>query len=225
LSLYLKLVGGSLGLSLALAYLFTPWAGALALRYGAAHAPRARDVHTKPVPRWGGIAIFLAFALTLLAVAAFVQFYLRRPLRPATLRAGGGLLAAGVLLTVIGAVDDRWEISAGKQLLAQLLAAAIVIPLGVKINFLTNPLQPGGLTYVGWLSVPLTVIWLIGVTNAMNWIDGIDGLAAGVGAIGSGTMALMAAQRGQPAVALLAAAGEAGVTAAGAVAGSEDAST
>jgi len=176
----------------------------LAFQFGAAHAPRARDVHQQPIPRWGGLAVFAAFLLSVVALALVVQFGLGREVSSKAWQSGLGIVLAGAILSVVGAVDDRRDLSAGKQLLVQLGCAILVLPFGVVIRYVSNPLGDG-LLDLGWLGYPLTVLWLVGVANAVNWIDGIDGLAAGVSAISAFTMALMAAWTRQPSLALLAA--------------------
>lgn len=183
----------------------TPHVRSLALRCGAAHAPRARDVHREPIPRWGGLAIFAAFVGTLILSLALMHFVFHRPVAISTLKAGLGLVLSGGILTAVGAVDDRWELSAGKQILVQIACALLIVPFGIVIRFVSNPFGPGMLD-LHWAAVPITVIWLVGVANAVNWIDGIDGLAAGVTAISAFTMALMAAFSKQPALTILAAA-------------------
>jgi UDP-GlcNAc:undecaprenyl-phosphate GlcNAc-1-phosphate transferase len=183
----------------------TPVVQRAALRYGAAHAPRARDIHQEPVPRWGGVAIYLAFLIALAVSLAVVHLYFGRLVRWPTLLAGLGVFLGGTLLSLVGAWDDLKELSAGKQMLVQILCALVVIPFGVKIEFLTDPFNPGQMIYLGLWAIPITVLWIVAVTNAINWIDGMDGLAAGVCAIAAMTLALMAVQSGQPALALLAA--------------------
>jgi UDP-GlcNAc:undecaprenyl-phosphate GlcNAc-1-phosphate transferase len=202
---YLLAAVGCVALAAAVAYVLTPIVQRAALRYGAAHAPRARDVHTEPVPRWGGVAIYLAFLIALAVSIAIMQLWFGRLVRWPTLMAGFGVFLGGTLLSLTGAWDDLREMSAGKQMLVQILCALLVIPFGVKIEFLTDPFHPGHMIYLGLWTYPLTVIWIVGVTNAINWIDGLDGLAAGVCAIAAMTLALMAVQSGQPALALLAA--------------------
>jgi UDP-GlcNAc:undecaprenyl-phosphate GlcNAc-1-phosphate transferase len=194
------------GLAGWLSWLFTPWVRSLALKNGAAHAPRARDVHREPVPRWGGIAIYGAFVLSLVLGVLAVHFVFQRPIAQRTLMGGIGLILSGGLLTLAGAIDDRWELSAAKQMAVQLICALLVLPFGVRVEFLSNPFGPGMLLLPLWASCLLTVVWLIAVANAVNWIDGIDGLAAGVSAISAFTMALMAAWSKQPALTILAAA-------------------
>jgi UDP-GlcNAc:undecaprenyl-phosphate/decaprenyl-phosphate GlcNAc-1-phosphate transferase len=203
--LYLGAGAASAVLAAWLAWLFTPRVRALALRCGVAHAPRARDVHREPVPRWGGLAIFAAFVLSLAAAALALHFLAGRAIMPKTLWTGVGLVLAGGVLSLAGAIDDRYELSAGKQLLVQLFCAGLVMAFGVRIEFVTNP-AGGGMINLGWLSYPITLVWLVGVANAVNWIDGIDGLAAGVTAIAALFLALMAAFSSQPVLAILAAA-------------------
>jgi UDP-GlcNAc:undecaprenyl-phosphate GlcNAc-1-phosphate transferase len=196
---------GCAALAAGIAYLLTPLVQRAAVRCGAAHAPRARDVHTEPVPRWGGVAIYLAFLVALAIAMAVMQLWFGRLVLRPTLVAGFGVFLGGTLLSLVGALDDLREMSAGKQMVVQILCALLVIPFGVKIEFLTDPFHPGHMIYLGLWTYPLTVIWIVGVTNAINWIDGLDGLAAGVCAIAAMTLALMAVQSGQPALALLSA--------------------
>lgn len=203
-SYYLGGAAGCAALAAWLAYLATPVVRRLALRYGAAHAPRARDVHREPVPRWGGLAIYVAFVLSLVAGALVVHYVFHQEIARRTVMQGVGLVLAGTILSVVGAIDDRWELSAARQIVVQAACALLVIPFGVVIRFVTNPFG-AGMIDLGWLSYPITILWLVGVANAVNWIDGIDGLAAGVTAISALTLGLLAAWSKQPALALLAA--------------------
>ncbi len=204
-ALYLGAGAVSAGLAAWLAWIFTPRVRELALRCGVAHAPRARDVHREPVPRWGGLAIFAAFVLSLVVAALAVHFLAGRAIMPRTLYAGIGVLLAGAILSAVGAVDDRYDLSAGKQILVQIACAALVMAFGVRIEFVTNPFG-GAMVNLGWWAYPITLVWLVGVANAVNWIDGIDGLAAGVTAIAALFLALMAAFSSQPGLTILAAA-------------------
>lgn len=204
-SFYLGAAALGAGIAGWLSWLFTPRVRELALRCGAAHAPRARDVHREPIPRWGGLAIFAAFVLALVFGALLVQFFFGRRIEPRTWMQGAGLVLAGTVLSIVGAIDDRYDLSAGKQILVQMACAALVVPFGVEIRFLSNPVGPGMID-LDWLRYPVTVLWLVGVANAVNWIDGIDGLAAGVSAIAAISMALLAAWSKQPALTILAAA-------------------
>src|SRR5215210_7979864 len=202
---YLLAATACTGLAAGIAYLLTPIVQRAALRHGAAHAPRARDIHQVPVPRWGGVAIYLAFLAAIAVSLAVVHLWFGRAVRWPTLLAGFGVFLGGTLLSLVGAWDDLKDLSAGKQMLVQIVCALIVIPFGVRIEFLTDPLHPGHMIYLGLWAYPVTLVWIVAVTNAINWIDGMDGLAAGVCAIAAMTLALMAAQSRQPALALLAA--------------------
>lgn len=203
---YLLAGACSAAVAVLLSALLTPLMRRLAVRAGAAHPPRDRDVHQEPIPRWGGIAIFAAFAVTLAIAVAVVHFGLERPIGRKTLSAGAALVAGGLILTIVGAIDDRRELSAGRQLLVQVLCALLAAWFGVRIDFVTNPLGGGMIPLPWWVSYPVTMIWIVGVANAVNWIDGIDGLAAGVSAIGACTLGVMAAWSNQPVLTILAAA-------------------
>src|SRR3954453_10200700 len=110
---YLGAAAGSGILPAWLAWLTTPVVRRLALKYGAAHAPRARDVHREPGARWGGLAIYAGFLVSLVVAALVVHFVLHRPIAERTLRVGVGLVLSGAILSVVGAVDDRYDLSAG----------------------------------------------------------------------------------------------------------------
>jgi len=184
-------------------YFLTPIVQRLALRYGAAHQPRARDLHTRPVARWGGLAIYVAFLLGLLVSLAWITRGLGGELPARTVKAGVGLLLAGTMLSVVGAIDDRCDLSPRLQLAAQMLCAAMVIPFGVLINVVTHPFHPGEMGSLGIWAYPVTLLWIVGVTNAINWIDGLDGLAAGICAIAATALVLLAAQSRELAVVLI----------------------
>jgi UDP-GlcNAc:undecaprenyl-phosphate GlcNAc-1-phosphate transferase len=203
---YLLAATGAATLAALISYLLTPIVQQAALRCGAAHEPRARDLHTRPVARWGGLAIYAAFTIAVLLSLAVLHWGFGREIMWRTMKAGMGVFLAGTILSIIGALDDLYDISPGKQLAAQLLCAALVIPFGVRIDVLSDPFRPGEQIFLGMWSYPVTVLWMVGVTNAINWIDGLDGLAAGVCAIAAMTLTLMAVQKAQPALALMAAA-------------------
>lgn len=201
---YLWAAIGAAGLAAVTSFLLTPLVQQLALRCGVARQPRTRDLHTYPVARWGGLAIYVAFVVTLGAALVVLHWGHGRSFLGPTFKLVLGVLLAGTLLSVVGALDDRYDLSPGKQIIAQLLCALLVIPFGVRIDVVSDPLHPGAMLSLGMWSVPVTVLWIVGVTNAVNWIDGLDGLAAGVCAIASMTLGLMAVQSAYPALGLLA---------------------
>ncbi|NIM04794.1 MAG: undecaprenyl/decaprenyl-phosphate alpha-N-acetylglucosaminyl 1-phosphate transferase [Armatimonadetes bacterium] len=117
-----------------------------------------------------------------------------------------GLLLGAGLVTLIGAVDDRFHLAARFKLAVQVLAASILPIFGIGITVISNPMGQGWLAPPSWVAWVLTVVWVVAVTNAINLIDGIDGLAAGVSAIACTALACLGLMLGQPGVALVAAA-------------------
>lgn len=182
--------------ALLLAVGITPAVKRFAMKVGAVDAPNQRKVHTRIMPRLGGLAIFLAFVAALLVTL---------PLTPdEKSHVIWGMLLGGLIVTIVGALDDRYDLSPKLKLLGQIVAASVVVSFGVKVDFVTLPFGDG--TQMGWLSIPITIFWIVGVTNAINLIDGLDGLAAGVSAIATGTIFVLALMMGNVTVALLAAA-------------------
>jgi UDP-GlcNAc:undecaprenyl-phosphate/decaprenyl-phosphate GlcNAc-1-phosphate transferase len=156
-------------------YLLTPLVrrGAIAMR--AQHAPRARDVHSQPVPLLGGVAMYGGLAAGLLVAdrLSYLQQAFPSP------RSIDGLLLAGGLLVIVGTVDDRWGLGAIPKLAGQIAAGGIVVWSGAYLNWLPWPgsetilLEPD-------LSSTVTILIVVATINAVNFIDGLDGLAAGV---------------------------------------------
>lgn len=131
----------------------------------------------------GGIAIYLGFIITILATQTITARLV-------------GLLIGGTLIIFLGLIDDIRSLSPRGKLLGQVAAALILVGFGTQVDFITNPLT-GGVTSLGSLAIPLTVIWIVGVTNAVNLIDGLDGLAAGISAIAAITLAVVGWAAGQ----------------------------
>ncbi len=185
------------GLALFGAYLLTPVVEQVARRAGAVRIPRVRDVHTREMPLWGGIAIVVAAFLAILLTISFRGQHTERVL---------GILLGAMLITIFGILDDKYDLSALVQLTVLLAAGYIVTLFDVKISFITNPFGPGTIDLDDMhLAVPLTMAWVFFTTKATDIIDGVDGLAAGVSAISSATLALMALQSGNVVAAVMAA--------------------
>ncbi len=149
----------------------TPLAKKISIKMGAIDIPKDRGMHKKPMPRMGGIAIVLGFMITVLVLYRFnpemnVQQF------------AGFVIGSGIIV-VLGVIDDIKNLRARLKFCVQIAAALIVIYSGTKINVVMWPMT----TYLQTLSVPITLIWIVGVTNAVNLIDGLDGLAAGVSSI------------------------------------------
>lgn len=178
-------------IALAVAYFVTPQVINLAIKAGALDAPDARKVHTRPIPRMGGLAIYAGFVLAILA-----SVHVSREIM--------GLLAGGTVILIIGIIDDLMQLPAKVKLLGQIVAAAVLVLFDIRIEWITNPF--GDMIFVEYLSIPLTIMWVVSLTNTVNLIDGLDGLAAGVSTIASVTILLVALQQNFWTVAILSAA-------------------
>lgn len=178
-------------IALAVAYFITPRVKDLAIKLGALDAPDDRKVHTRPIPRMGGLAIYAGFVLAVLA-----SMHISREIM--------GLLVGGTVILIVGIIDDLKPLPARVKLLGQIVAAAVLVMFDIRIEWLTNPF--GEMLYVDYLAVPLTIIWVVSLTNTVNLIDGLDGLAAGVSTIAAVTILLVALQLNFVTVAILTAA-------------------
>ena len=173
----------------------------LSRRYGLLDRPHGRHGHAIAAPRLGGVAIFVAFALVAAA--------LYHPASPYEAHVVTGLFAAALFTVVVMAVDDLRGLRPGVRLLAQTVAALIVMfPLahGMIIEVIHNPLGTGAGAVIPlplWLAVLFTWFWIAGMMNTVNWMDGVDGLAGGVVAIAAVVMAVVSWLLGQNEVALL----------------------
>lgn len=163
--------------ALVLALVFVPLAMKLAYKIGAVDKPNARKVHTKIMPRMGGLGIYLAYIIVVLATQKMNMQL-------------AGLLLGSTILVVLGIFDDMKDLNAKFKLLIQVLAAVIVMAFGVRIEFMTNVFG-GGAIYLDILSLPITLLWIVGITNAINLIDGLDGLAGGIATIAALSMAVV----------------------------------
>ncbi|MEN6302406.1 MAG: MraY family glycosyltransferase [Armatimonadia bacterium] len=167
---------------------------ALAFKLGAVAQPGGRRIHQKPTAQAGGLAIYIGFWVALLLLV--------RPLPHGVV----GVVIGSLVLLVICLIDDIKNLPAVPRLFGQLAVAVIAYYGGVRIEGLTSPLSAlsGGYHYVplDWLSAPLTILWIMGITNAMNWLDGLDGLVAGVAAMAGLTVMVGAATTGSPFVAI-----------------------
>ena len=180
--------------ALFLSLLLTPVIKKVAFIVGAVDAPNARKVHTKTMPRLGGVAIFLSFLIAY-ALAIVVGGVKPTPFINA-------YLLGSLVIVFTGIIDDIRELSAKEKLLGQLIAGIIVVVYGFRVDFLHLPFAEN-VWHVGWLSIPITILWIVGVTNAVNLIDGLDGLAAGVSGIACISLLLVSLSMGNMSIALL----------------------
>lgn len=194
-----------IGFAIALlaALVLTPLVKTLAFKIGAIDKPNARKVHTRIMPRLGGLGIYASFVGAFLLVFPFLPDSL---LNRHDMNLIMALLVGGTIIVLIGALDDRFELSAKVKLLGQIAAACVVVfGFDIKIDLLNIPFGESMQPIAEWLAIPLTIFWIVGCTNAINLIDGLDGLAAGVSGIAIATILVMAIVMGNEAIILLSA--------------------
>ena len=190
LGAHLQVVWGAL-VALVVVVLLTPAVGGMARMLGVVDVPGGRRLNRRPIPRLGGLALFLG-----IFVPALAFLNLGRETR-------GVLLGAAVAVTV-GAIDDFRGLRWFEKLGGQVIAAAIPTGFGVWVSRFTFP-------FIGihalpvWVGVPLTVVWIVAIMNMVNFLDGMDGLAAGVAAIAGITFAVIALSLANPDAAVLSA--------------------
>ena len=174
----------------------TPMVKVLSVKYGAVDIPKdGRRMHDHPIPRMGGLAIFFGFIVSVLVFVALDNDK-------------KGMLLGAVIIVVLGIFDDKYALPAKPKFLVQIIAALIAVMAGNRIDVLSNPniFSPNPVWVLGWLSYPVTVIWIVAITNSVNFIDGLDGLACGVSTISAATMLVIALLVSERDVALMMAA-------------------
>jgi UDP-GlcNAc:undecaprenyl-phosphate GlcNAc-1-phosphate transferase len=210
---FIEGVGGSVlpilavfGLAAAGALLITPLVRRTMVRRGIVDRPDARRVNTRPIPRAGGIAIaagFLAIALPFVLLNEAMH-WVPTPLsiEPSDLVA---LFLGGLVAALMGALDDLFDLRARWQLGGQIGLALLAVVLGIGIAVINNPFGEGVIRFSRPFSIGLTVFWIVGMINSINWIDGLDGLSSGIALIASVTLGLISltTQVGQPLIAVL----------------------
>ena len=165
-----------------ISFLATPLVKNLAYKVGAIDVPKDnRRMHHEPIPRLGGLAIFIAFLFTVIVLADID-------------RTTRGILLGAIMIVILGVMDDIMTLKALPKFLVQIAAAGVAVYHGCVIQFISNPNIFSPLDYLnlGWLSIPVTIIWIVAITNAVNFIDGLDGLAVGVSAISTASLLIIA---------------------------------
>jgi UDP-GlcNAc:undecaprenyl-phosphate GlcNAc-1-phosphate transferase len=158
--------------SVLLAFALTPAVRVLAIRIGAVDVPKdARRMHKQAIPLIGGLGIFISFFVSTLLFLERIDLKIL------------GFLTGMLVMVVIGIIDDMKDMSAKKKLLGQLIGALFPVLTGTRIDFIMIAGEP--IHFPDWLSILLTLFWIVGITNAINLIDGLDGLACGVSVISS----------------------------------------
>ena len=189
-------VAAALLVAAIVAFIATPVVRSLAFKIGAVDVPKDnRRMHNHPIPRMGGLAIFFGFILS-----ALIFVPLSTPVR--------GMLLGGVIIVILGIFDDIYALPALPKFFVQIAAALVAVLMGNQIDILSNPNIFSSEPYwvLGIWSIPISGLWIVGITNAVNLIDGLDGLACGVSTISSMTMLVIALTVAEPDTALLMAA-------------------
>ena len=175
-----------------IAFLLTPLVRRVALRIDAVDHPDQRRVNVVPIPRGGGVAVAIAF---IAVVVIFTWLNDTSHFVVGTTTIDGGTLAAlvvgGALAAGFGVLDDYFDLRARWQFAAQLVLALLAVGLGVTIEVVSNPLNPEMIRLDGPIAVGFTVVWIIGMLNSINFIDGLDGLSSGVVLIAAATLGLI----------------------------------
>ncbi|KPL19480.1 MAG: hypothetical protein AMJ92_03225 [candidate division Zixibacteria bacterium SM23_81] len=154
---------------------FARWIGS---RLEIVDYPNPRKMHQQAIPCSGGVAIYLAFFISLFLVLSIAP-HLYQEIGSKVIM----LSSLGALLLLLGIYDDKRNIGAQWKLLGQIAICLVAIGMGFRIDILSNPF--GGAFHLGWLTIPISLFWFLGFINAMNLIDGLDGLATGIIAITS----------------------------------------
>ena len=189
------------------AFSATPIAKRLAFKMGAVDIPKDnRRMHKKPIARLGGLAIVSGFFIALLFNMTGSLFDIGGVFDPDRKQLSGILIGI-VIIVALGIIDDIKPLSAKIKLVFQLLAAFIVVLTGTTIQNITNPFSDLGVSTLSpYVSYPITILWIVGITNAVNLIDGLDGLAAGVSSISSLSLFFVSVIVGDPNTAVITAA-------------------
>ncbi|NJN31642.1 MAG: undecaprenyl/decaprenyl-phosphate alpha-N-acetylglucosaminyl 1-phosphate transferase [Synechococcales cyanobacterium RM1_1_8] len=180
----------------------TPLVKAWGLRSGRVDQPNHRKVHQLPMVRLGGVSIFCGTMLAIAIIWSLGGFGMLPPDKEFQV---WGVVLGGLAFFLIGLADDLFNLSPFSRLFLQIIVASLAWQSGVQIGFLSIPTQ-GLVTLPVWISLPVTTLWLVGMANAINWIDGLDGLAAGVSGIAAVIMLIVCLFMDQPAAAIIAAA-------------------
>lgn len=174
--LYLKVLATAFFVTL----LVTPLVIKLGRKIGAIDHPDYRKSHIQSKPRLGGLGIFLGFFVSTILFSNLLDNIV--------------IIVGALAMLVLGSLDDLMDLKPATKVLVEMIVAAMVVGSGLQFEFLSHSFSGG--IILGWLSGPLTFLWIVGVTNAINLIDGLDGLASGIGIIAGFILALIAILNG-----------------------------
>jgi UDP-GlcNAc:undecaprenyl-phosphate GlcNAc-1-phosphate transferase len=190
----MKLFAAEFLLALILTLILTPVTRSLALKLGAVDRPSKRKIHKNIIPRFGGLSIFASFVIAVVLAMSFSAAFGVK-LNFKEIQSLNGILFGGALITLIGLFDDMKGLSALWKLAGQIVASSVAIYFGVQIYIISTPFT--NLIMLGFWAIPVTLIWMTAITNAINLIDGLDGLASGITLIAGATLFAVAIKMGQ----------------------------
>ncbi|MEG1496432.1 MAG: MraY family glycosyltransferase [Clostridiales bacterium] len=167
---------------LTVAFIMTPLTKKLSMHLGVVDKPDARKVHTGIMTRLGGLGIYFGFLAGVIVYGDYSPTLV-------------GVMLSSTIIVAVGFIDDVKNISPKMKLLGQIVAAIILMLFGVSLEYITNPIN-GNLINLGLWGYPITLIWLVGISNAVNLIDGLDGLASGVSGIAALSLAVVSFAKG-----------------------------
>jgi UDP-GlcNAc:undecaprenyl-phosphate GlcNAc-1-phosphate transferase len=174
------------GVALCLSLVLTPLFRTVARKTGALYRPNKRSVNRVPIPLLGGVAIYLA--------ASMAMFFFSEDVTVTK-----SLIVGGFVILVVGLIDDIFDLRPWQKVLGQVLSALTVVGLGVSISFIKDPFT-GSIRLLGFLALPLTILWVVSFENVINLSDGLDGLAAGIVGIAALTIVFAAEKAGMPGI-------------------------
>jgi UDP-GlcNAc:undecaprenyl-phosphate GlcNAc-1-phosphate transferase len=176
----------------AVSLVLTPLVRRVAIRLDNIDRPDHRRVNEAPIPRGGGVAVAVSFLLVAISGIVLNEQTDAVPI-PGSLESTEliGLLLGGAVATVLGVLDDTFQLRARWQLLGQLGLAALALVAGVLVTNINNPFGPGSISLVGPFGIGFTTLWIVGMINSINFIDGLDGLSSGIALIAAATLGLI----------------------------------
>jgi UDP-GlcNAc:undecaprenyl-phosphate GlcNAc-1-phosphate transferase len=189
---YLPYLAAAFVVAALIALLLTPVVRLVAIRLDNIDSPDERRVNEVPIPRGGGVAVAAAFLFVAIGGiwlnSQTGEVPVPRGLDPVELAA---LFAGGVLATILGVLDDTFQLRARWQLLGQLVLAVIAVAAGLVVTGINNPFGPGSVALTGPFAIGFTMLWIVGMINSINFIDGLDGLSSGIALIAAATLGLI----------------------------------
>jgi UDP-GlcNAc:undecaprenyl-phosphate/decaprenyl-phosphate GlcNAc-1-phosphate transferase len=203
---YLPLLLAAFLAAALLSLVLTPIVRRVAIRLDNLDRPEERRVNTAPVPRGGGVAVAISFLTVAIAGIWFNAQTGDVPI-PWSIEAPElvGLLLGGGVATLLGVLDDTFQLRARWQFLGQLVLALIAVAAGITVTYVNNPFGPGNISLTGPYAIGFTVLWIVGMINSINFIDGLDGLSSGIALIAAITLGLISLTTGvvQPFIGIL----------------------